>query len=59
MTPRECAAFERMFGYGCATAISVWALYVDGPTAMIIAGGSAAAAAGVGSFFALRSSVNG
>ena len=47
---------EKIFGLGFATAISMWALYVDGPTAMVIAGGSAAAAAGVGSFFGARGS---
>ena len=58
MTPKQMASIERMFGLGCATFISVVALWLDGVEAMVIAGGSAAAAAGVGTFFGARGAIH-
>ena len=59
MTTKELASIERMFGLGCATVIALYALYCDGIEGMVIAGGAAAAAAGVGSFFGSRGALNG
>ena len=54
MTPKELASLERMVGFACATVISIAALITDGEMGMMIAGGSAAAAAGAGAFFGAR-----
>lgn len=54
MTPKRWASIEHMFGLSCATIIALYALHTDGIEGMLIAGGAAAAAAGVGSFFGAR-----
>ncbi len=58
MNPKGWASCERMFGLGCATVIALYALSVDGIEGMVIAGGAAAAAAGVGTFIGARGQVN-
>lgn len=54
LTPRECAMIEKSIGFGVACVISVAALYYDGIEGMLIAGSSAAAAAGAGAYFGAR-----